>query len=319
MIPSASPFKCCKGKQKVLKWLKSERSSSAPSCRPAQTELFLLFQGNLSENGLCRFSPDACFFVLGAKKKEKKKSWNFHREPAELGRTISKCSRTFWFAFCVDHSVYSCMLQPGLFWLFFRQRRNWTGWAAVPDPPSPTTPKKRKNLGAAQPVECTLNKCRRVKVKKEGNVTDVTCRTTSVPGGKVPSTYALMEGGGRSKLCFPRHEKESGCFANVMASLACWRHHFYFLPRIQKLSRYRWYFRWTDSIFRHKDLTETLREELEQCQWIYIYSFSNMEKKEKWHRISSYFVSDLISAFFPLTHTHVHTHSFAHTKSRKHS
>lgn len=43
---------------------------------------------------------------------------------------------------------------------------------------------------------------------------------------------------------------------------------------------------------------------------IFIYiDFFFQHREKKWHRISFYFVSDLISAFFPLTHARTHARS----------
>lgn len=133
----------------------------------------------------------------------------------------------------------------------------------------PTTPGHLYGGASAQlglfKVHPKVNECTRAKVSAGalqlrpvliGRVQNLLL----VPGRRFPVLVLLGEDG---------KQKGWGRFPGVTASLACWRHHFYFL-RIQKLSRYRWYFCWTDSIFRHKDLTETLREELEQCQWIYI-------------------------------------------------
>lgn len=175
------------------------------------------------------------FLCFGAKKKKKKKAGTFNGNLQSLEEPFPNVPElSDW------HSVWTTVFTAACCSLGFpdcSSDREETGPAELPV----WTRQVQTRLETAepQPVECTLNKCRRVKVKKEGNVTDVTCRTTSVPGRKVPSTYASMERGGRSKLCFRRDEKESGCFPNVMASLACWRHHFYFLLRIQKLSRYR--------------------------------------------------------------------------------
>lgn len=182
MIPSASPFKCRKGKQKIRKWLKSEQSSSAPPCRPAQTEIFLLFQGNLSDNGLCRFSPDACFCVLGQKKKKKKlelstgtcRAWKNHFQMFQNFLIGILCGP-------------QCLQLPAAAWAFLivlQTEKKLDRLSCRSGPAKSNHAWKWQNLSTAQLVECVLNKCRRVKVKKEGNVMDVT--TVQFLVGKYP-------------------------------------------------------------------------------------------------------------------------------------
>lgn len=125
--------------------------------RPARTEL--------SQGIFCPGKPEnSSFLWFGQKRKEKKKkSWNLRREPAGLGRNISKRSRTFWLAFCLNH-VY----------------RTWTAWAAGPDTPSPTTPGTRRNLKQVQEKRAEL------------------LLTSAPPGGKYPSLLLWWRGDGSS-------------------------------------------------------------------------------------------------------------------------
>lgn len=132
-FPQHPPLNVGKGHKKYLSGENQRRAAARPHADLHKRSFSSFFKGIWVTTDFAD-SVQMHVFVFWGKKK-KAGTFNGNLKSLEEPNVPELCD---W------HSVWTTVFKAACcslgFWLFFKQRRNWTCWAAGLDPPSPTTP-----------------------------------------------------------------------------------------------------------------------------------------------------------------------------------